>query len=214
MAIYKTITIGKKSKLLVWKIEESIEELYDGLELTPESKDRLENMKSLVHKKGYLAVRQLLKEFGYTDAALQYKNSGRPLLRNGKHITISHSHNFAAVLVGDKSFGVDIEKQREKIIRIANKFTPISEYRTLANDDAIIRKLTLVWAAKESVYKSFSTQGVSFLNHINVHDFDLGDSQTRATLEFRGQKLDYEVFFIEFEDFSCAYVYPILDTSS
>src|SRR5690625_7393621 len=101
MAIYKTITIGQNSKLLLWKIEESLEQLYNGLELTPESVERLNNMKSLVHKKGYLAVRQLLKEFGYTDSDLNYKSSGRPLLINGKHITISHSHNFAAVLVGE-----------------------------------------------------------------------------------------------------------------
>ncbi|HLS12387.1 MAG TPA: 4'-phosphopantetheinyl transferase superfamily protein [Flavobacteriaceae bacterium] len=214
MAIYKTITIGQNSKLLLWKIEESLEQLYNGLELTPESVERLNNMKSLVHKKGYLAVRQLLKEFGYTDSDLNYKSSGRPLLINGKHITISHSHNFAAVLVGDKAFGVDIEKQREKIIRIANKFTPISEYRTLANDDAIIRKLTLVWAAKESVYKSFSTHGVSFLNHIDVHDFDLDSPRTQATLEFKGKVQEYEVFFLEFEDFACSYVYPKLPASS
>src|SRR5699024_555238 len=122
------------------------------------------NIKNPVHKKGYLAVRQILKELVYSDSDLNYTDSGRPLLNNGKHITLSHSHNFAAVLVGDKAFGVDVEKQIEKIIRIANKFTPISEYRTLANDDAIIRKLTLVWAAKESVYISYSTHGVSFLN--------------------------------------------------
>jgi len=214
MAIYKTITIGENSKLLLWKIEENLDQLYTGLELTQDSINRLDNMKSLVHKKGYLAVRHLLKEFGYTDSDLVYKNSGRPLLRDGKHITISHSHNFAAVLVGDKTFGVDIEKQREKIIKIANKFTPISEYRTLANDDAIIRKLTLVWAAKESVYKSFSIKGVSFLNHIDVDDFDLDSPQTRARLEYKGQKLTYEVFFMEFENFAGAYVYPILPTSS
>lgn len=214
MAIYKTITIDKNSKLLLWKIEEELDELYNGLELTQESIDKLKSMKSLVHKKGYLAVRHLLKEFGYSDADLVYKNSGRPLLKDGKHITISHSHNFAAVLIGDKTFGVDIEKQREKIIRIANKFTPISEYRTLANDDAIIRKLTLVWAAKESVYKSFSTQGVSFLNHIDVDNFDLDSSQTLATLGYKGKKQTYKVFFMEFENFAGSYVYPISPTSS
>lgn len=214
MAIYKTITIGEGSTLLLWNIEESLDQLYEGIELTPESTERLNNMKSLVHRKGYLAVRHLLKEFGYTDADLIYKNSGKPLLSDGKCITISHSHNFAAVLVGGVCMGVDIEKQQEKILKIANKFTPIREYRTLANDDAIIRKLSLVWAAKEAIYKSFSTKGVSFLNHIDIHDFDLGSSGTSATLEFKGKKQRYEVFFLEFEDFACSYVSPILAASS
>lgn len=210
MPIYKTITIGNNSRLLLWKIEEDLEQLHKGLELTSLSVERLDNMKSLVHKKGYLAVRQLLKDFGYVDADLVYKNSGRPLLNNGKHITISHSHNFAAILISDVNMGVDIEKQKDKILNIANKFTPIHEYRTLANDDAVIRKLTLVWAAKEAIYKSFSIKGVSFLNHIDVHDFDLGDAQTLATLQYKGQIRSYQVFFREFEDFACAYVSPIL----
>lgn len=214
MAIYKTITIGEDSKLLLWHIEESLNQLYEGVELTSESTERLNNMKSLVHKKGYLAVRHLLKEFGYADADLLYENSGKPSLRDGKCITISHSHNFAAVLISDVCMGVDIEKQREKILRIANKFTPIQEYRTLANDDAIIRKLSLVWAAKEAIYKSFSTKGVSFLNHIDIHDFDLGNPETTATLQFKGKVQRYEVFFLEFEDFACSYVSPILATSS
>lgn len=214
MAIYKTITIGEDGILLLWNIEESLDALYDGVELTPESIERLESMKSLVHKKGYLAVRHLLKELGYTDSDLLYENSGKPLLRDGKCITISHSHNFAAVLISDACMGVDIEKQREKILRIANKFTPIREYRTLANDDAIIRKLSLVWAAKEAIYKSFSAKGVSFLNHIDIHDFDLGSSETTAILQFKGKTQRYEVFFLEFEDFACSYVSPILTASS
>lgn len=209
MPIYKTITIGNNSRLLLWKIEESLEQLHNGLVLTSQSVERLGSMKSLVHKKGYLAVRQLLKEVGYVDADLMYKNSGRPLLNNGKHITISHSHNFAAILLSDVNMGVDVEKQKDKILHIANKFTPIYEYRTLANDDAVIRKLTLVWAAKEAIYKSFSTKGVSFLNHIDVHDFDLGDAQTRATLQYKDKKQVYDIFFMEFEDFACAYVSPI-----
>lgn len=214
MPIYKTISIGEHSKLLLWKIEEELEQLRDGIALTSESTERINAMKSLVHKKGYLAVRHLLKEFGYSDEDLTYKNSGKPLLPNGKHITISHSHNFAAILISDRCMGVDIEKQKEKILHIANKFTPIHEYRTLANDDAIIRKLTLVWAAKEAIYKCYSTKGVSFLNHIDVHDFDLEDTQTLATLQYNEQKQVYDVFFMEFEDFACAYVSPVLSVPS
>lgn len=208
MPIYKTITIGENSKLLLWKIDESIEQLYVGLELTPDSIAKLEGMKSLTHRKGYLAVRQMLKLSGYHDKNLSYKQTGRPMLHDGKYITISHSHEYAAILLSDICMGVDVEKQKDKILKIANKFTPIYEYRTLANDEAIIRKLTLVWAAKEAIYKCFSTKGVSFLDHIDVHDFDLGASQTQATLQYKGEKHVYEVFFMEFEDYASAYVYP------
>lgn len=214
MPIYKTITIDTGNKLLLWSIEESLEELYQNLELGKQSMEKLNAMKSLTHKKGYLAVRQLLKEVGLSDKDLTYNESGKPLLANGKCISISHSHNFAAILVGDVCMGLDIEKQQEKILQIANKFTPIHEYRTLANDDAIIRKLTLVWAAKEAIYKCFSIKGVSFLNDIDVHDFDLGNPKTHASLQFKQYQQEYEVHFIEFEDFAGSYVSPILSHSS
>ena len=51
----------------------------------------------------------------------------------------------------------------EKILRIAHKFTRLEEYRTLANTEAIIRKLTIVWGAKESLYKIYAEQGLAFL---------------------------------------------------
>ena len=101
--------------------------------------------------------------------------------------------------------GIDVEKQRFKILRIAHKFTPIEEYRTLANEDAIMRKLTLVWCAKESLYKSFAHPGVSFLQNIYVEDFRLTDSQTTANVSFAAKSKTYNVFFLEFDEFTCAY---------
>ena len=101
--------------------------------------------------------------------------------------------------------GIDVEKQRVKILRIAHKFTPIEEYRTLANEDAIMRKLTLVWCAKESLYKSFAHPGVSFIQNIYVEDFRLSDSQTTADVRSAGKSEVYNVHFLEFEEFTCAY---------
>ena len=43
MAIYKTITIDENSKLRLWKIEEDLEQLYNGLDLTQESIDKLDS---------------------------------------------------------------------------------------------------------------------------------------------------------------------------
>ena len=101
--------------------------------------------------------------------------------------------------------GIDIEKQRNKILKIAHKFTPIEEYRTIANEDALMRKLTIVWCAKESLYKSFAEKGVSFLEHIYVEDFRLDDTKTTATVTYEDKEQTYDVDFLEFEEFTCAY---------
>lgn len=64
MALYKTITVNPNTKVLIWKIEESYEELEKGLTLTPKCLKRLESMKSDIHQKGFLSIRQLLKLAG------------------------------------------------------------------------------------------------------------------------------------------------------
>lgn len=205
MPLYKTITVENEAKVLIWKIEESFEQLATGIALTNHCAARVAGMKSDLHRRGFMSVRHLLAAEGYTDHDLFYDENGKPHLQDGKHISITHSFIFSAIIISNAEVGVDIEKQRPKILRIAHKFTPIEEYRTLANDDAIMRKLTMVWGAKESLYKSFATPGVSFLQHIYVQDFRLDDSKTTATVRFQDTEEKYNVWFMEFEEFTCAY---------
>ena len=90
-------------------------------------------------------------------------------------------------------------------MRIAHKFTPLQEYRTLANSEAVIRKLTIVWGAKESLYKIYAQPGLSFLKHIDVKDFLFEDQKTSADIRYEGKKSTYAVDFLEFEGFTCVY---------
>ncbi|NNM23173.1 MAG: 4'-phosphopantetheinyl transferase superfamily protein [Flavobacteriaceae bacterium] len=205
MPLYKTITVNPTTKVLIWKIEEDLQALAKGVQLTPHCKERVDGMKSDLHRRGFMSVRHLMAALGYVDHDLYYDDHGKPHLRDGKNISITHSFVFSAIVVGDDEVGIDIEMQRSKILKIAHKFTPIEEYRTLANDDAVIRKLTMVWGAKESIYKSFAIKGVSFLQHIYVEDFPLDEPNTTATVEFDGKSQSYHIEFLEFEGFTCAY---------
>lgn len=205
MPLYKTIPVNIDTCIYLWKIEETLEELLQGLELCPHSQTRLHKMLSPIHQCGFVSIRHLLKEAGYTDFDLKYHQGGRPFLTDGKQISISHSHQFTGIIVSNSKVGIDIEKQREKILRIANKFTPLREYRTLANDDAVIQKLTIVWCIKEALYKMYEKEGVSFLNHIDVADFNFDDQATTVTISFQGQRNTYPVKFFEFEGFACAF---------
>ena len=209
MPLYKTITVNPITEVLVWKITESFDDLSLGINLTENCQSRVSGMKSDLHRRGFMSVRHLLKAKGYTDFDLYYDDNGKPHLKDGKHISITHSYTFSAIIISDIEVGIDIEKQRDKILKIAHKFTPIEEYRTLANDDALIRKLTMVWGAKESLYKSFSTPGVRFLEHIYVEDFRLEDEGSIATVSAYDKTEQYQVFFVEFEEFTM--VYAIID---
>jgi len=205
MPLYKTITVSPSTKVLIWKISESFDELSEEIKLTQNCSNRVNGMKSDIHRRGFMSVRHLLALEGYTDFDLFYDEYGKPHLSDGKHISITHSFIFSAIIISDIEVGIDIEKQRMKMLKIAHKFTPITEYRTLANDDAIMRKLTLVWCAKESLYKSFATKGISFLQHIYVEDFSLDELITTADVRFKGKEEKYDVWFLEFDGFTCAY---------
>ena len=208
MALYKTLTVSASTKVLIWKIEESIDDLKKGISLTEKNAIRLGSMKSELHQKGFLSIRHLLKEVGLTDADLHYDEFGKPHLDAGRYISISHSFSFTAIIFScENSVGIDIEKQREKILKIAHRFTPIEEYKTIANVDALISKLTIVWGAKESLYKIYGKKKLLFLHHIYVDDFNFDNRHTTGEIRFNGKVSSYNIEFLEFEGFTCVFGY-------
>jgi phosphopantetheinyl transferase len=62
-------------------------------------------------------VRKLLQEASYNDFDLSYDELGKPHLKDGKHISITHSYQFSAIIISDQTVGIDIELQREKITK-------------------------------------------------------------------------------------------------
>lgn len=162
-------------------------------------------IKSESQQKQFLSVRCLLEAAGYTDEDLYYDEDGKPHLTGKQYISVSHSHQFATIITGAHPVGIDIEKQRDKILRIAHKFTPIEEYSSLANTAAVIRKLTIVWSAKEAIYKILNISGLSFLNDIYVEDFDFEDNALSAYAQHRDKSYYFKLNFMEFEGFTCVY---------
>ncbi len=211
MPLYKTITIDEHSKVYIWKVEEPIEWLSEGIELTPICSDRVMGLKSEIHRRGFMSIRHLLAKAGYVDSDLYYDDYGKPHLKDGNQISITHSFNFTGIIVSNVKVGIDIEKQRDKILKIASKFTPLKEYHTVANEDALIRKLTIVWGGKESIYKLLAEPGLGFLQHINITDFDFDTCRTTGKVYFNGKTSFFEMEFLEFEGFTCVYAWEAKD---
>lgn len=206
MGLYKTIIVNKSTKVLIWNIEESLDRLKKDIKLTPSSLERLNGMKSDLHQRGFISVRHLLKEVGYTDNDLMYDGFGKPYLKDGKHISITHSFTFAAIIISDDTpVGIDIEKRRDKILKIAHKFTPIEAYKSIANHDALVSKLTIVWGAKESLYKIYGKKKLLFLDHIYIEDFSFDNDVTTGKILYESVTSEYNINFLEFDDFTCVY---------
>jgi phosphopantetheinyl transferase len=171
-------------------------------------------MKSEMHQRAFLSVRKLLQIAGFTDFDLHYDVFGKPHLNGDKHISITHSHEFSAIIISNETVGIDIELQRKKIIRIADKFCN-SEFQFLEpnNEEEYIQKLTVIWGAKEAIFKIRNEKGISFKNHIFVNQFSLNATQNNARLYFNNLIMDFNIHFEEIENFILVYAFQ-KDTKS
>ena len=212
MPLFKTINFNSTTQILVWKVTESFTELFEQVVLNDSNRMRLDGMKSEMHRRAFLSVRKLLQETGHTDLDLYYDEFGKPHLHGEKHISITHSHNFSAIIISHETVGIDIELQRDKIIRIADKFCD-SEFHFLSpsfgpeKKQDYIRKLTVIWGAKEAIFKIRNEKGISFKDHIVVEDFQINVKQMTAKLHFNNLVKDFNIYFEEIEDFTLVYAF-------
>jgi 4'-phosphopantetheinyl transferase EntD len=123
---------------------------------------------------------------------------GKPLL-GPLYLGISHSHEQVVTCWAPENFGIDIQKVEEKIHRIATKFAHSSEL-DFAKD---AQKLTLIWSAKESVFKYFGHQ-VDFATEMRVMPFDLSDGN--FILRYDGIHHKNQYFRITFKKLNDAYL--------
>ena len=204
MPLYKTIKPNAHTIIYVWKIEDSFDELANEIALTEKSQQRLLSMKSELHQRGFLSIRHLLKEAGYTDFDLYYNGNGKPHLTNGKHISITHSFTFSAIAISEKEVGIDIEKNREKIKIIQHKFVNF-ENGFIHKDDDYIQQLTVIWGAKESLYKIYPYGGLTFKNDIDINSFQMADKKTTGFIKVKDWEKQYDIGFAQLDNFTLVY---------
>ncbi|WGK94987.1 MULTISPECIES: 4'-phosphopantetheinyl transferase family protein [Flavobacterium] len=210
MPLYKTIQHNSSTQILIWNITESFEQLNQEVQLNEKSQKRLDGMKSEMHQRAFLSIRKLLAQAGYSDFDLYYDEFGKPHLINEKHISITHSHHFSAIILSNEAVGIDIEMQREKIQKIAHKFVNDKELERLQkiNTNDYIKKLTVKWGAKEAIFKIRNEKGISFKDHIQVAPFELNETQTIANLNYNGINQQFTIHFSELDtNFTLVYAF-------
>jgi 4'-phosphopantetheinyl transferase len=207
MPLHHIIHHNESIKIYIWKITESYEQLSAEVTLNQRNQQRIQNMKSELHRRGFLSVRKLLEYNGYTDFDLYYDATGKPHLHDGRHISITHSHEFSAIVLSDANIGIDMEMQREKIRVIADKFTASLEEKYLdPKSQDYIGKLTVIWGTKEAIFKVRNEIGISFKDHISLLPFEIADEKATAILGFNETEAHFSVYFEEIEGFTLVYV--------
>lgn len=123
------------------------------------------------------ATKLLLKKlYGNNSPELCYTAENKPYFNNhNDHLSISHSHAMLAILIDQKeSCGIDTELIRDKIINIKHKFLSAAELSFAGNDIAI---LTLLWAAKEAIYKAYGLKQIDFIANMSIDAFRETDEE-------------------------------------
>lgn len=100
------------------------------------------------------------------DAAIEHTHEGRPFLA-GSPVQISISHSITTVALAwtdsGRDIGIDIERNRTQLRRVAPRVLSEREMECYGGSDAL---LTAAWTLKEAAYKAAGIPGVDFRRDI------------------------------------------------
>lgn len=102
---------------------------------------------------------------------LIHNAEGAPLIE-GEHISVSHGASTALLAIGAAAVGIDIERPRVQLEKVAPKFI---------RPDDIYPSLLHAWTAKEAAFKAWSTRTVTIAD-IRVEITGAGGRATCSTL--------------------------------
>ena len=192
--------LENETEIVIWEITETETELQNGLSLSSEALKRLSKRRSSIHRKGYLAIRQLLKSLGIPPEIHQYDGIGAPYLTDGRFISISHSKDKAAVVISSTPVGIDLEQYKHKIKLIAPRFLHSSENERSVEMDELVY-LTQIWTAKEALYKLYKKPGLIFSNQIYIKPFKKGSTSGEGLIIEKDKTSEYILYFRRFDTY-------------
>lgn len=192
MPLFYQQHINQNTRLAIWKIEET-ESFFVGTVLL--QRDITHLHKRLQHLAGRYLLRYLFPDFPYDEILIA--DTRKPYLASeAYHFSISHCGDYAAAIVSkDERVGIDIEIPSEKILRIAHKFVNEEESLMLEIGGSMlevkkvneqqtpktkqistqqINQLTLLWCAKETMFKWYALGNVDFkaMLHVNIKNIE------------------------------------------
>lgn len=177
MPLFYQHNINASTKLGIWHIDEEADFFLKSVPLQQEISHP---HKRLQHLAGRYLLRFLFPEFPHE--LIKIANTKKPFLPDEAfHFSISHCGNYAAAIVSrSHRVGIDIEIPTSKLQRVQHKFLHQQELNILENgmdrmpaenmaaENTYLRKLTLLWSAKEAVFKWYGNGEVNFSNQIRI----------------------------------------------
>ena len=177
--------------LYLWRVSERTDHLLQTLSMTDKAKEEWRNITHPKRQREWLVARHLFHELQIHEL-LRYRDNGKPYLKDGRKISISHSHDLVGAFIhNDKEVGIDIQAPDEKLVKISSRFCNQREFDFASNSINPIEVFTVIWSAKEAVFKVFG-ENIHFAKQMAVRPFELKDP--KIFLDFRVDNSKVQTF--------------------
>ncbi|ADQ18849.1 4'-phosphopantetheinyl transferase [Leadbetterella byssophila DSM 17132] len=169
MALFSKTSPVQGIQVVVWKLTESFEELFEDTSLCKEETQTCLSIPVPAKQKEFLAGKYVIERacllLGIPYEGLEKDEYGKPYLR-GKpcEISLTHTEDYVAVAFSENgAIGIDLEKSRDQIMRIFPRLFSQLEVETVNGD---LEEATVYWSAKEAMYKLYGKRSVDFRAHL------------------------------------------------
>jgi phosphopantetheinyl transferase len=184
--LLKKISPDPNSILAIWKIEESKEDLLLLIDERLHEISKPKNVHDSVGKHWLASRALLLQLFDKQKVEVHKDMNNKPsLVIDSKpyFIAITHSYEYAAVMISDiHEVGLDLERIDTRIGRVANKFINEEEqtYISKVSPEDLNQFQTIIWSAKETMYKIYGKKELDFKKHMNVEAFKINQKNIKG----------------------------------
>ena len=208
MALFLTKDLDDpaRSRLGVWQITETEEELRSMTSIPSDELEEISFIKSESLRKQKLAVRALLEAMFEDKVYLSHHDNGKPYIENSvTNISITHTEKYVALILNDmEDVGIDIESLDRDFSAVEKKALSEDEIDDLEEDDAegCNEQLAIYLCAKEAIYKMLGQYHVDFAEQIEVERFrPKDDGELEATfVNDDGFEQEFELEYLTFDN--------------
>ena len=154
----------------IWEMMETLPDLIKHFHFSEKEKKDFDRLDSERKKREFLIIRLLTEELFGKKTGLTYEKSGKPCIENnGLNISVSHSEKMAAVFISRYNIGIDVESTQRNIQKITHRFLHESEWKFIEGNENSSLIATLIWCAKEAIYKCAGEKGIIFGKQIIIN---------------------------------------------
>lgn len=224
MGLFFHHIINSNTKLGIWHISETEDFFLQEVSL---QRSITHSHKRLQHLAGRYLLKYLFPDFPNHEILIA--DTRKPYLPYEQyHFSISHCSDYAAAIVSNVNrVGIDIEIPSEKVQRIKHKFLnkeeeflvsgfPLDDYmidyagqvRSSKPETTNYKPETLIWSAKEAIFKWYSLGDVDFRKHIHLNNKISETNNEWLQLPFlflKDEVLDITVYSKNFQELVLSY---------